>query len=324
MERPHGQSSVRLWAVEFGSDASLLQISALALGSVVLPSEQYPIASRCESLATDAVAFIKTNLFDERSGKLTRSWREGKGPIGQADDYAFLIKGLLDLYEVTGKEEHLLFAVKLQATLDADFYDSEQGGYFASAPDPHILIRIRDNQDGAEPAASSVTLHNLQRLAAYDSVNSERYKEYAISTYRSNADMLKRAPYAFATTVAALMDDAQGYREVCLSTSTHSLQANLALPGSQYIITGSPTDEFVKEARCIILALTYIPNKVIMQIDPASPPLELTKQNPVIQSLVDDMRKNPEQRPSVRICENGACHLPVFELDEVRKMVLGA
>jgi uncharacterized protein YyaL (SSP411 family) len=179
-----------------------------------LPPDQYPIAVRCESLASEAVAFIKAKLFDEKSGKLARSWREGKGPIGQADDYAFLIKGLLDLYEVTGKEEHLLFAIRLQETLDADFYDKEQGGYFASAPDPHILIRLRDNQDGAEPAASSVTAHNLQRLACYASANEERYKEHAVSTYRSNADMLKRAPYAFATTVAALMDDAQGYREV--------------------------------------------------------------------------------------------------------------
>jgi uncharacterized protein YyaL (SSP411 family) len=167
------------------------------------------------------VAFIKHNLYDAKTGKLARSWREGKGPIGQADDYAFLIKGLLDLYEVTGKEDHLLFAIKLQETLDADFYDQEQGGYFASAPDPHILIRLRDNQDGAEPAASSVTVHNLQRLSSYASANAEKYQEHATSTYRSNADMLKRAPYAFATTVAALLDNEQGYREVRFSTQTH-------------------------------------------------------------------------------------------------------
>lgn len=179
-----------------------------------MPAEQYSIASRCEGLASEAVAFIKSNLYDASTGKLARSWREGKGPIGQADDYAFLIKGLLDLYEVTGKEEHLLFAIKLQDTLDADFYDNEQGGYFASAPDPHILIRLRDNQDGAEPAASSVTAHNLQRLSSYASINAERYQEHANTTYRSNADMLKRAPYAFATTVAALLDNEHGYREV--------------------------------------------------------------------------------------------------------------
>ncbi|KAJ9096594.1 hypothetical protein QFC19_007127 [Naganishia cerealis] len=278
-----------------------LMISALASASMILPVDKYPIASRCQDLASEAVNFIKKNLYDSDSGKLTRSWREGKGPIGQADDYAFLIKGLLDLYEVTGKEEHLIFAIKLQDTLDADFYDQEQGGYFASAPDPHILIRIRDNQDGAEPAASSVTAHNLQRLAGYASANAEKYREHAESTYRSNAAMLKRAPYAFATTVAALMDNEQRYRE--------------------FIIAGAPDDDFVKEARRIILASTYIPNKIIISINPASPPLELAQRNPVIQSLVSDMQQKGDTRPSVRVCENGACHLPVFDLQEVRKMV---
>ncbi|KAJ9125893.1 hypothetical protein QFC24_002678 [Naganishia onofrii] len=299
-----------------------LMISALATASVVLPAERYPIASQCQAFASDAVAFIKTNLYDDSTRKLTRSWREGKGPIGQADDYAFLVKGLLDLYEVTGKEDHLTFAIKLQETLDADFYDNEQGGYFASAPDPHILIRIRDNQDGAEPAASSVTAHNLQRLAGYASANAEQYEERALSTYRSNAAMLKRAPYAFATTVAALMDKEHGYREVgSIMRKERYYDAHTLLFVLQYIIVGSPDDDFVKETRRIILASIYIPNKIIMSIDPTSPPLELASRNPVIQSLVEDLKQRGDSRPSVRVCENGACHLPVFNLQEVRKMM---
>jgi uncharacterized protein YyaL (SSP411 family) len=294
----------------------------LATASVVLPAERYPIASQCQAFASDAVAFIKTNLYDDSTRKLTRSWREGKGPIGQADDYAFLVKGLLDLYEVTGKEDHLTFAIKLQETLDADFYDNEQGGYFASAPDPHILIRIRDNQDGAEPAASSVTAHNLQRLAGYASANAEQYEERALWTYRSNAAMLKRAPYAFATTVAALMDKEHGYREVgSVMRKERYYDAHTLLFVLQYIIVGSPDDDFVKETRRIILASTYIPNKIIMSIDPTSPPLELASRNPVIQSLVEDLKQRGDSPPSVRVCENGACHLPVFNLQEVRKMV---
>ncbi len=39
------------------------------------------------------MAFIRKELYDEQSGQLSRSWRDGKGPMGQADDYAFLIKG---------------------------------------------------------------------------------------------------------------------------------------------------------------------------------------------------------------------------------------
>jgi NADH:ubiquinone oxidoreductase subunit E len=61
-----------------------------------------------------------------------------------------------------------------------------------------------------------------------------------------------------------------------------------------------------------------------MSIDPASPPLGLAEHNPVIQSLVEEVQRKPDNRPSVRVCENGACHLPVFGLDEVRKMVLNA
>lgn len=61
-----------------------------------------------------------------------------------------------------------------------------------------------------------------------------------------------------------------------------------------------------------------------MSIDPSSPPLELASRNPVIQSLVEDLKQKGDTRPSVRVCENGACHLPVFDLQEVRKMVLSA
>lgn len=54
--------------------------------------------------------------------------------------------GLLDLYEASGKEAYALWAVRLQDKLDELFYDRERGGYFASAPDPHILVRMKDAQ----------------------------------------------------------------------------------------------------------------------------------------------------------------------------------
>lgn len=54
--------------------------------------------------------------------------------------------GLLDLYEASANEEHLLWALRLQEKQDELFYDPEDGGYFASAPDEHILIRMKDAQ----------------------------------------------------------------------------------------------------------------------------------------------------------------------------------
>ena len=121
------------------------QVSALAKAAQVLP-ETYPVASNCLTAAEGVVAFIKQNMWDTTTRTLYRSWREGKGPIGQTDDYAFLIKGLLDLYEASGKEEYALFAIELQSRQDELFWDRESGGYFASAPDEHVLIRMKDAQ----------------------------------------------------------------------------------------------------------------------------------------------------------------------------------
>jgi uncharacterized protein YyaL (SSP411 family) len=121
------------------------QVSALAKASQVLP-ESYPISTKCLPAAEGVIAFIKQNMWDTTTRTLYRSWREGKGPIGQTDDYAFLIKGLLDLYEASGKEEYALFAVELQSRQDELFWDKDGGGYFASAPDEHVLIRMKDAQ----------------------------------------------------------------------------------------------------------------------------------------------------------------------------------
>lgn len=92
------------------------------------------------------MSFIKTNMWDEDTKTLHRSWREGKGPTGQTDDYAFLIRSLLDLYEAGGKQEYASFAIELQERQDELFWDRDAGGYFASAPDEHVLIRMKDAQ----------------------------------------------------------------------------------------------------------------------------------------------------------------------------------
>lgn len=120
----------------------LLQISGLAKASEVLEGQ----ATDALKLGEESAAFIKKELYDEKTGELKRSYREGSGPTGQADDYAFLIQGLLDLYEASGKEEYVEWAIRLQEKQDELFYDKEGGGYFASAPDPHILVRMKDAQ----------------------------------------------------------------------------------------------------------------------------------------------------------------------------------
>src|SRR5207244_13495148 len=118
-------------------------------------------------IATRAGRFLRTNLYDEESKLLYRNYRSGRSDIeGFADDYAFVIQGLLDLYEASFDVEWLKFAVQLQDTKDRLFFDEKSGGYFStSGKDISVVLRMKDDNDSAEPAASSVAALNLLRLA---------------------------------------------------------------------------------------------------------------------------------------------------------------
>ena len=95
-----------------------LAIGALARTNVVLKEIDPERATACREAAEKAVAFIRRELYDEETGKLWRIYREGRGETqGFVDDYAFLIKGLIDLYEATFDDTYLQFAEKLQGEL---------------------------------------------------------------------------------------------------------------------------------------------------------------------------------------------------------------
>lgn len=87
-------------------------------------------------------------MWDQQTQTLTRSYREGKGPTGQTDDYAFLIQGLLEMYEASGDDEALSWAVRLQERQGELFWDEDGGGWFASGVDEHVLVRLKDSQVG--------------------------------------------------------------------------------------------------------------------------------------------------------------------------------
>jgi len=125
-------------------------------------------ASRLLQSATRAAEFLQRELYDEKRGVLYRSYREGRGAAeGFAEDYAFLIQGLLDLYEASFEVRWLQWAERLQQTMDRLFWDEARGGYFNSAAgDASIVLRLKEDYDGAEPAPSSVAAMNLLRLGA--------------------------------------------------------------------------------------------------------------------------------------------------------------
>ncbi len=116
--------------------------------------------------ATRAAEFLQRELFEAATGTLFRSWREGRSDLpGFAEDYAFLIQGLIDLYEAGFEIRWLQWAEKLQAKMDRLFWDDERGGYFNSrADDATVIVRLKEDYDGAEPAPNSVAAMNLVRL----------------------------------------------------------------------------------------------------------------------------------------------------------------
>jgi len=125
-----------------------------------------PAARRYHQAAANAARFIRRRLWNESDRTLRRRYREGDAAIdGYAEDYAYLIFGLLELFQADGEAMWLEWARTLQSRQDELFWDETEGGWFSTTGrDPSVLLRLKEDYDGAEPAASSVSVLNLLTL----------------------------------------------------------------------------------------------------------------------------------------------------------------
>jgi len=124
---------------------------------------------RLSSRAREAAAFLRAHLWHEESRTLRRCYRDGDAHIdGYAEDYACTIFGLLELFAADPDPAWLAWAMTLQERQDELFWDAEGGGWFSTTGrDPHILVRMKDTSDGAEPTASSIAAANLLTLSQF-------------------------------------------------------------------------------------------------------------------------------------------------------------
>jgi uncharacterized protein YyaL (SSP411 family) len=166
-------------------------ISAYARVRATLDEERYIAAAR------NAVHFLRSHLYDARMGTLRRSWKGEAAPIpGFAEDYAFLVQGLLDLYEASADPEALNWAIALQSKQDELFWDSRSGGYFCSAADDALIkVRLKHDHDGSEPSANSVSALNLLRLSRM--LHEEKYAQRAGAVFTAFSTALNDARQAF-------------------------------------------------------------------------------------------------------------------------------
>jgi uncharacterized protein len=266
-----------------------LMISAFARAAQVLDDASYL------ETATRAGNFIRANLYDESRKILFRSYREGRSEVGGfADDYAFVIQGLLDLYEASFETRWLRFALELQRQMDALFWDNESGGYFTvTGRDTNILLRLREDNDSAEPAASSVAALNVARLAAI----------------RNDAELLARAKKtitAFAWQLAHFP-----------SALPQMLVAFDFLEGSpRQIVIAGDSDSPETKALLAEVHRHFLPNKVLLLADGAQGQTYLGETNEAVRAM-----SMVGEKPAAYVCENFACKAPVTDVNELRDLL---
>jgi uncharacterized protein YyaL (SSP411 family) len=134
---------------------------ARGLGAEGQPDGPYLHAAR------RAAEFVREYMWNASSGILLRRYRDGHAEIdGYAEDYAYLVAGLLELFQADPAPMWLEWAIALQHRQDELFWDELGGGWFSTTGrDPSVLLRMKEDYDGAEPTASSVSVHNLLVLS---------------------------------------------------------------------------------------------------------------------------------------------------------------
>ncbi|MFH1217685.1 MAG: thioredoxin domain-containing protein [Pseudomonadota bacterium] len=177
-----------------------LMLSAFAKGFHVTGNPAYRDAAK------KAADFLLSTLLEEESGTLLRRYRLGHaGLTGQLDDYAYLAQGLIDLADAFGDEDYRNTAIRLTEKQIDLFSDLDGGGFFETPDtDATLIARMKNDYDGAEPAANSVAAENLLRLAPF---GREEWKALAGKTIDAFGGQLNRFPPAMPLMVCAFLEE---------------------------------------------------------------------------------------------------------------------
>lgn len=269
------------------------------------------------ALANQVARFIETHLFDKEKGRLLRNVRECRGHTeGYLQDYAFLIQGLLDLYDVSaGSEEGLYWlgwAADLQRTQDDLFKDEQNGGYFDSTgQDESVLVRMKEDHDGAEPAGSSVAVLNLLRLSTSGVVSQEQAETYVNFAHKTIATMALHIMERYPQAIPQMMT---GLDQLLVVKAKH-VHRQVAIVYNDAL--QREKDEFVKRIHKTHgvhghLTLIYI------NVDKR----ETTPMRKILENMphLSDVQVR-ENKPTAFLCQNFACQEPVTDIDSLISML---
>ena len=266
-----------------------LMISAYARAAQVLDEPRY-----LES-ATRAARFLRTKLYEEKSKLLYRNYREGRSEIeGFADDYAFVIQGLTDLYEASFDVEWLKFAVELQETQDRLFFDEKNGGYFSTTgQESSVPLRMKDDNDSAEPAASSIAAINLLRLAQFR--DDKELEERARKTIDAFAPTLSHFASAMPQMLVAL---------------------DYSLGKPRQIVIAGKKDSPETKALLAEVRRHFLPKMILLLADTAEGQKYLGEKNEAIRAM-----SMVAGKAAAYVCENFTCKAPVTDPKALRDLL---
>ena len=290
-----------------------LMISAFARGAQILGGDKAE-RERLLAPALRAGEFLQRELYDSSRGVLYRSYREGRSAVeGFAEDYAFLIQGLLDLYEASFELRWLQWAERLQEMMDNRFWDGPRGGYFNSAAgDASIVLRLKEDYDGAEPAPSSVAAMNLLRLGAiFDGGEAltEAAAPGAAASRRSGVSYRERGR----RTVEAFQAQWSGAPPT-LPQMLCALELALDAP-RHVVLAGDPAaDDF--RALASVLHEKLGPRRTLLGVSGNEGRAWLAARAPWLEAM-----RPIQGRATAYVCEEFACQAPVTKPAELRDLL---
>jgi uncharacterized protein YyaL (SSP411 family) len=264
-----------------------LMISAMASGGAVLSEQRYIAA------AEKAAEFVLGKLM--RDGRLMRYYRDGKvaGP-GFLDDYAFVIMGLLDLYEATFDAKWLAEARKLTEQMIEQFGDNEAGGFFLAAKDAEALIvRNKPGYDGAVPSGNSVAALVLLKLGRL--TMDQRFTEQGGRVLNAFSAQMAQSP---ASLTAMLV----------------SLDLSLG-PTQEIVIAGDPEQADTKEMLKTVRS-RFLPRAVVLLHAPGEAGKAIEMQVPFVKAHVAIAGK-----AMAYVCKNYVCRKPVSSVAELQGLL---
>ncbi len=259
-----------------------LMLGAIARASAVLGDESYLAA------AEKNLAFIRSELWDEEQKRLYHRWRDGARDSAQIfDTHAFLLSGIIELYGVTLDPAHLEFAIVIAERMIEGFYDPKAGGFFQSSGASDLILKLKEDYDGAEPSGNSVAALALLKLAAI--TGKARYREVADKTLAYFAGRMK--------TVAA------GVPYMLKAADFAAREPN------RVVIAG---DWKFKAARDLLRAVhsVYQPHKVVLG---TTGPIE---------EFAKTLAKGDAKDVQVYLCKGKHCELPTAEAKKVRQLLM--